>query len=55
MIADDLQKFYKRNKTTKETRSKVGMPDYLFLFKQPKEIKTKELVKLFKNGTYEIV
>ena len=30
------------------------MPDYLFLYKQPNKINTKELIESFKNGSYDI-
>lgn len=32
-MTKDLKQYYEKNITTKQTRDKIGMPSYLFIFK----------------------
>lgn len=54
-IADDLMDFYKKNITSQVTRSRIGMPDHLFMFKEARKVDTEELVSAFKDGDYDLV
>jgi len=37
-ICDDLMLFYKKNISTRATREKIGLPEYLYLWEQTEPI-----------------
>lgn len=47
--AGEMIKFFENKLSTKESRTRFGMPSYLYMWKEPINIDTDEVMKAFKS------